>query len=115
MGLMDAFTSEERVTLTYSQFYSLVREATKAELLFNCVKCKVSRDVMYAMATGKEPEESLEGKQMIIIGSIEKEKKEEAPKSTVQSAELIKNDESTKGDCYGGKIADTNSTNDTEG
>ncbi|MBQ6638507.1 MAG: hypothetical protein IJH82_07625 [Lachnospiraceae bacterium] len=115
MGLMEMFTPEEKVTLTYSEFYQLVKEATKAEMLFNGVKCKVSRDVMYAMATGEEPEESLEGKQMIIIGSIEKEKKEEEPKSTVQRAELIKNDESTKGDCYGGKIADTNGTNDTEG
>lgn len=93
MGLMDAFTSEERVTLTYSQFYQLVKEATKAEMLFNGVKCKVSRDAMYAMVEGKESEELLEGKPMLIIGSV-------ADGSNLSSRQ-IKNDEPEKGDTNG--------------
>ena len=93
MGLMDAFTSEERVTLTYSQFYQLVKEATKAEMLFNGVKCKVSRDAMYAMVEGKESEELLEGKPMLIIGSV-------ADGSNL-SSRRIKNEEPEKGDSNG--------------
>lgn len=93
MGLMDAFTSEERVTLTYSEFYQLVKEATKAEMLLNGVKCKVSRDVMYAMVEGKVSEELLEGKQMLIIGSV-------AEGSNLSSRQ-IKNDEPEKGDSNG--------------
>jgi len=90
MGLMDVFTEEERVTLTYSQFYKLVKEATKAEMLFNGVKCKVSRDAMYAMVEGKVSEELLEGKPMLIIGSV-------ADGSNLSSRQ-IKNDEPEKGD-----------------
>lgn len=93
MGLMDAFSSEERVTLTYSQFYQLVKEATKAEMLFNGVKCKVSRDAMYAMVEGKESEELLEGRPMLIIGSV-------ADGSNLSSRQ-IKNDEPEKGDSNG--------------
>lgn len=93
MGLMDAFTSEERVTLTYSQFYQLVKEATKAEMLFNGVKCKVSRDAMYAMVEGKESEELLEGKPMLIIGSV--------TDGSNLSSRPIKNDEPEKGDSNG--------------
>lgn len=93
MGLMDAFSSEERVTLTYSQFYQLVKEATKAEMLFNGVKCKVSRDAMYAMVEGEESEELLEGKPMLIIGS--------AADGSNLSSRQIKNDEPEKGDSNG--------------
>lgn len=93
MGLMDAFSSEERVTLTYSQFYQLVKEATKAEMLFNGVKCKVSRDAMYAMVEGKESAELLEGKPMFIIGSV--------TDGSNLSSRQIKNDEPEKGDSNG--------------
>ena len=93
MGLMEMFTPEEKVTLTYSQFYKLVKEATKAEMLLNGVKCKVSRDAMYAMVEGKESEELLEGKPMLIIGSV-------ADGSNL-SARQIKNEEPEKGDSNG--------------
>ena len=93
MGLVEMFTPEEKVTLTYSEFYQLVKEATKAEMLFNGVKCKVSRDAMYAMVEGKEPEELLEGKPMLIIGSV-------ADGSNLSSRQ-IKNDEPEKGDSNG--------------
>lgn len=90
MGLMEMFTPEEKVTLTYSEFYQLVKEATKAEMLFNGVKCKVSRDAMYAMVEGKESDELLEGKPMLIIGSV--------TDGSNLSSRPIKNDEPEKGD-----------------
>lgn len=93
MGLAEMFTPEEKVTLTYSEFYQLVVEAAKGEMLFNGVKCKVSRDAMYAMVVGKESEELLEGKPMLIIGSV-------ADGSNL-STRQIKNDEPEKGDSNG--------------
>ena len=93
MGLVEMFTPEEKVTLTYSEFYQLVKEATKAEMLLNGVKCKVSRDAMYAMVEGKESAELLEGKPMFIIGSV--------TDGSNLSSRQIKNDEPEKGDTNG--------------
>lgn len=93
MGLVEMFTPEEKVTLTYSEFYKLIKEATKAEMLFNGVKCKVSRDAMYAMVEGKVSEELLEGKPMLIIGSV--------ADGSYLSSRQIKNDEPEKGDSNG--------------
>ena len=38
MGIVDMFNSEDRVQVKFSDFYSLVKEATKAEFLMNGVK-----------------------------------------------------------------------------
>lgn len=54
MGILDAISKEDRVEVTYSDFYSLMKEATKAELLMNGVKQQVSHEDMYAMMTGEE-------------------------------------------------------------
>lgn len=53
MGLMDAFSPEDRVNVTFSEFYALVREASKAELMMNAVKCKIPHAYIYATMTGK--------------------------------------------------------------
>ena len=56
MGIVDMFSSEDRVPVKFSDFYSLVKEATKAEFLMNGVKTGVDHSSMYSMATG-EPQE----------------------------------------------------------
>lgn len=38
MGIVDMFNSEDRVQVKFSDFYSLVKEATKAEFLMNGIK-----------------------------------------------------------------------------
>ena len=53
MGLTDVFGKEDRVQMTFSQFHSLVKEATKAELLMNGIKCGVPNRYMHQMATGE--------------------------------------------------------------
>lgn len=63
MGLVDVFTPEQRVEMTYSQFYSLVKEATKTDLLMNAVKNKVDYDAIHTMMTGEhlpEPIKAIE-------------------------------------------------------
>lgn len=41
MGLADAFNKEDRVPVTFSVFYQMMKEATKSEFLMNAVRCKV--------------------------------------------------------------------------
>ena len=54
MGLADAFGKEDRVQMTFSEFYKLMREAAKAELLMNAVRCQVPHEYIYKMAEGPE-------------------------------------------------------------
>lgn len=61
MGLMDAINPEERVSVTYSDFYALMKHSVKAELMMNGVKNKVDHDAIYTMMTGQhipEPKEA---------------------------------------------------------
>lgn len=53
MGLMDALNGEDRVTVKFSDFYTLVRESAKAELVMNAVNCDVPHRYIREMATGK--------------------------------------------------------------
>lgn len=52
MNLIDAFTPSEQVQVKFSTFYSLMKEATKAELLVNAVVCKVPHQYIQEMMTG---------------------------------------------------------------
>lgn len=53
MGIVDLFNSEDRTSVKFSDFYNLVREATKAEFLLNGIQKGVDHASMYSMATGK--------------------------------------------------------------
>ena len=52
MGLADVFSKEERVTVTFTDFYRLMRESAKCELLMNAVNCDLHPMYIRAMATG---------------------------------------------------------------
>lgn len=54
MGLADAFGKEDRVPVTFSTFYALMRESARAEMLMNAVRCKVPHEFIYEMATGEK-------------------------------------------------------------
>lgn len=56
MGMMDAFTAEDRTQIKVSSLYSMLKEGAKAELLINAVKCRVPYDYIMQMATGKSDE-----------------------------------------------------------
>ena len=53
MGLADVFGAEDRVNVTFSDFYKMMREGAKAELLMNAVKCDVPHRYIREMVTGK--------------------------------------------------------------
>lgn len=53
MGLLDGITAEDRVDVKFSDFYQLMRESAKADLLCNAVKCDVPHQYIREMLTGK--------------------------------------------------------------
>ena len=53
MGLADALGAEDRVNVKFSDFYALVKEATKADLVMNAVNCDVPHRYIREMATGE--------------------------------------------------------------
>jgi hypothetical protein len=56
MGLMDAFNREDRVEVTFSDFYALMRESAKAELMANAIRCNVPHRFIRETMSGKSEE-----------------------------------------------------------
>lgn len=52
MGIMDAFKEEDRVEITVSQLYGLVKEAGRADLFRNGVKNKIPYAHILCMMDG---------------------------------------------------------------
>jgi len=62
MGIADAFAKEDRVEVTFSMFYRIVRETAKCELVLNAVNCDVPHKFIREMANGiKENEMTTDG------------------------------------------------------
>mgnify|MGYP001046009802 CR=1 FL=1 len=53
MGFMDGFTSDGTVELKHGEYYNLMKEAAKAELITNAIKADVPGYYIGAMITGK--------------------------------------------------------------
>lgn len=53
MGFMDNFTTDTPVEVKHGEYYNLMKEAAKAELLLNGIKCGVPGEYLAAVATGK--------------------------------------------------------------
>lgn len=61
MGIMDIFCPEDCVNVKFSDFYALMRESAKAELMLNAVKCNVPHRFIREIVTGEsegDPEET---------------------------------------------------------
>jgi hypothetical protein len=56
MGIMDAFNREDRVEVTFSTFYSMMRESAKAELMANAIKCDVPHRFIRETLSGQSEE-----------------------------------------------------------
>ena len=79
MGILDTFKEEDRVTVTVSQLYKMLREAAKTELLMNAVRCDVPNRYIAAMADGKYPE--------IIYGELPEAHTEDLPITIIEDDE----------------------------
>ena len=67
--ILDAFAKEDRVEVTFSDFYRLMQESTKAEIVMNAVKCNVPHKYIREMVTGKsEAPGQQQGKDMDRVG-----------------------------------------------
>ena len=68
-NIMDAFSKEDRGEVTFSDFYRLMKESTKAEIVMNAVNCNVPHRYIREMATGKsEAPGQLQGEDINRVG-----------------------------------------------
>lgn len=68
MGIIDAFSKEDRTEITVSQLYELIQEAGRADLFRNGVKNKIPYthilSVLDGSADALEDKEATDGNQM---------------------------------------------------
>lgn len=62
MGLMDAITAEDRVQLKVSDLETLMKNAAKADLIFDGIRAEVPHRYMREIITGKKEEDADETK-----------------------------------------------------
>lgn len=63
MGLTDVFGKEDRCEITISQLWSLIKEASKADLMMNGIKNRIDYESIYMIMTGDHvPETESEDK-----------------------------------------------------
>lgn len=67
MGIMDAFKQEDRTEITYSNFYSLIKQAAQYEIVMNAVNCDVPHDYIRETMTGKKEEHKEEKLAMGVV------------------------------------------------
>lgn len=53
MGIMDAFSPEDRVSVKFSDFYALMRDSTKVEFMENAINCNIPHCYIREMLTGE--------------------------------------------------------------
>lgn len=70
MGFMDSFTSDTPVTIKLPDYYSLVKEAAKGELLLNGIKARVPAEYLESMTTGKKIEREEEEREVEYAENI---------------------------------------------
>jgi len=63
MGLMDAILTEDRIDVKFSDFYNLVKNSARAEIMLNGIKNKIDHDSIHTMITGKHLPEPTEVKE----------------------------------------------------
>lgn len=59
MGLMDVFNAEDRLEIKFSDFYNLVKNSTRAEMMMNGIKNEVDYDAIHRIVTGKPLREAV--------------------------------------------------------
>lgn len=82
MGIADAFAAEDRMTVTASTYYKMMRQIAISELLQNAVKCDVPHRYIREMITG-EKEEVILPEITETVEAPEEEKTEEPQKPKV--------------------------------
>lgn len=71
MGLVDAFSAEDRIQVKFSDFFELVRGCTQRDQMLNAINCNVPHRYIREMVTGKSEEPE---KRELQFGAPEEEK-----------------------------------------
>lgn len=71
MGLVDAFSAEDRIQVKFSDFFELVRGCTQRDQMLNAINCNVPHRYIREMVTGKSEEPE---KRELQIGAPEEER-----------------------------------------
>ena len=61
MGMTDLFAPEDRIEVKFSQFYAMMKDCARYELVLNGIKYKIPHAHMEAMLTGELSEERENG------------------------------------------------------
>ena len=88
MGIMDAFKPEDRTEITYSNFYSLTKQAAQYEIVMNAVNCKVPHRYIREAMTGEKEEEIAEMAQTAKGISMKFYGKEQLPAEPIKSGDF---------------------------
>lgn len=56
MGLVDAFSAEDRVEVKFSDFFNIIKQAAQKENIMNGVNCNVPHEYIREMVSGKQEE-----------------------------------------------------------
>ena len=56
MGLVDAFSAEDRVSVKFSDFYRMAKKAAESEVMANGIFGRVPHEYIEIMLTGKKAE-----------------------------------------------------------
>lgn len=56
MGLADAFSKEDRVMVTFTDFYNLMRQSAERDIIMNGINCDVPHRHLRQMITGTKEE-----------------------------------------------------------
>lgn len=67
MGIMDAFQPEDRTEITYSNFYNIIKQAARYEIVMNAVNCDVPHNYIRETMTGKKEEHKEEKPVMGVV------------------------------------------------
>ena len=78
MGLVDAFSAEDRIQVKFSDFYELVKGCTQRDQMLNAINCNVPHRYIREMVTGKseEPEN-----RELLVGAPEEERDKEVKRN----------------------------------
>lgn len=68
MSFIDCFTPDTKIEVKFADFFQLVKEATKAELMMNAVNCNVPHVFIRETMTGTQ-EETPEQREIRVINA----------------------------------------------
>lgn len=93
MGFMDAFTPDTKIEVKFADFFSLVKEATKAELMMNAVNCNVPHAFIRETMTGTPEQQGIKVINTTILANAAAPEERARQKEEDQDPEQVQEDQ----------------------